>query len=172
MWPALYIVVGLVVAVLLLRFLLLRRLRHTVRHAGFEMVKVRVEDIPGLAEECVLRFDAEFGKQLNLDDLERTAWLLDEHFRDGRIKRAFARPGFGWYFVKPVGAFIGELLRRHYGYKWRKQDGRPPYLHRTTAQQLEVTTLPFEKVFKYGARHREKGDFYAYLKADEGIGSS
>jgi hypothetical protein len=169
MWPALCIVAGLVVALPLLRFLLLWRLRRTIRHAGSEMVKVTVEEVPGLAEECVRLFNAKFGKQLSLDDLERSAWLLDEYFRDGQIRRAFGSLG-SWDFVNPVGAFVGELLRRHYGYEWRKQAERPPYLHRTTVQQLEVTTLPFEKVFKYGANRREKGDFYTYLKADQGIG--
>jgi hypothetical protein len=170
MWPVFAVIVGLLVALPLLFILRVRRLRRTIRHAMSELVRVTVEDVPALAEECVRLFDAKFGERLSLDDLERSAWLLDEYFRDGRIQSAFARPGFAWYFVKPVGAFVGELLRRQYGGEWRKQNGRPPYLRRTTARQIEVTTLPFEKVFKYGANRRDKGDFYAYLKVDEGIG--
>src|SRR4051812_26275875 len=130
MWPALYITGGLVVAVALFALWGVHRLRQAIRQAMSELVKVTVEDIPALAEECVGLFDAKFGKQLSLDDLEGTAWLLDEY------KRAFARPGFKWYFVKPIGAFVGELLRRHFGGEWRKQQGRPPYLRRTTAQGL------------------------------------
>jgi hypothetical protein len=172
MWPALYIIGGLVVVAALFAFWSVRRLRQTIHQAMSELVKVTVEDIPALADECVRLFDARFGKQLSLDDLEGTAWLLDEHFRDGRIKRAFARPGFKWYFVKPMGAFVGELLRRHYEGEWRKQDGRPPFLRRTNTQEIKVTTDPFMKVFKYGVRQREKGDLYAYLKVDEGIGPS
>jgi hypothetical protein len=157
MWPALYIIGGLVVLVALFALWSRQRLRQTIRQAMSGLVKVSVEEIPALAEECARLFDAKFGKQLSVDDLESTAWLLDEHFRDGRIKRAFAKPGSQWYFVKPMGAFIGELLRRQYGGEWHEQDGQPPYLRRTTAQGIKVTTDPFLKVFKYGTGSVRKG---------------
>jgi hypothetical protein len=110
-------------------------------------------------------FREKLGLSLNPDDLEASALLLDEHLRTERLKRAFSRPDFHWYFVKPVGAFTGELLRRHAGGDWQAQAGRAPCLLRT-AGSLTVKAFPFEKVLRHVAKHGQKGDFCACLKAD------
>ena len=163
----LYIVGGIIGFLVFFFFFGAWRLRRSIHQAAAGIVSVKVDDIPFLAEECVRVFREKLGQDLSLGDFERTAWILDDNLRSRRIKSAFARSDFSWYFVKPLGAFVGELLRHHSGGEWQTQQGRPPHLRRTSMEKLTVRTFPFEKVMKLVARHSQKGDFYAFLKVDD-----
>jgi len=167
---ALYIIAGIVGFLVLFFLFGLWHLRRSIHQAATELKRVKVEDIAFLSEECVRVFSEKLGQELRLDDLESAAWILDNSLAGERTKKAFQRADFYWYFVKPVGAFAGELLRHHAGGEWQQEAGRPPYLTRTTVDQATVTTSPFEKVLRHVAANGKKGDFYAYLKAGAAMG--
>jgi hypothetical protein len=137
-------------------------LRASRRQAVAEIQRIELAEIEPLAKECVSVFQKKFGVLLNPDDCEDSARKLDEAFRDSaRLKGAFDREGFYWYFVKPTGAFLGELLRRHANHEWRKTPGQPP----TMVVQFEdgsSEVSPFKKVIKQ-IDFSEPGDLIAYV---------
>src|ERR1043166_4819938 len=84
-------------------------LRQSRRKALEEIRKIELRDIEPLARECVEVFRRKLGVQLDLDNCDAVAAKLDEAFRDPlKLKEAFARDDFYWYFVKPIGACLGE----------------------------------------------------------------
>ena len=168
MWPYVLGFVGLFVAFLLFGLWFGRKF---TKQAVAELEKVELADIPFLCEECVRTFQEKFGKNLSLDDFEGASQLLEDAFGRGEaMKRAFARQDFYYYFVKPVGAFLGELLRLHTGHQWRKDRPGSPYL---VIEQGENSAecFPFEKVLRT-AGARPRGELYAYLMAGKEIGKA
>jgi hypothetical protein len=159
---ALYVVVGLVglfALLLLWGFLHLRRSR---RQAEAEVRRVELADLEPLARECVEVFQRGLGVRLDLDDCEDATRKLDDAFRDrSRLKDAFARDDFYWYFVKPVGACLGDLLRRHARHAWRKLPGEAPFLE-VAVNGGTSEAFPFEKVIKQ-SQTGQPGDLVAYV---------
>jgi hypothetical protein len=152
-------VLALFAVILLWGFL---HLRHSQRQAFREIEGIELNDIAALTDECVAVFKRKLGVRLNLDDFDAAAEKLDAAFRDVyKLKEAFARDDFYWYFVKPVGACLGELLRRHAKHEWRKKAGEAPHME----VKLKVGNsecFPFEKVIKQ-AQTGEPGDLIAYF---------
>jgi hypothetical protein len=162
MW-ALYIVGGLVALFALLLVWGFLHLRASRRQAEAEIEKIELAEIEPLARECVEVFRKKLGVQLDLDDCDDAAQKLDTAFQDrAKLKDTFAKDGFYWYFVKPVGAALGELLRRHARHEWQKLPGRPPHLEVTLPDgQSEV--YPFDKVMQQ-AITGDAGDIVAYVE--------
>ena len=46
------------------------------------------------------------------------ARALDELVLYGRLRPLFKAPGYELRYAEPVGAFLGELIRRHTGAEW------------------------------------------------------
>jgi hypothetical protein len=140
------------------------RLRRGAQTALAEAGKVDMAEIESLARECVDVFQRELGVRLDLSDCEDAAAKLDAAFRDRhRLKTAFAREDFFWYFALPVGACLGELLRRHARHEWRKRPGTAPHMVAAVAGG-ESEAFPFEKAVKQ-AQGGEPGDLLAYVAA-------
>jgi hypothetical protein len=137
-------------------------LRHSRKKAQQEIARIDLADIEPLTKECVKVFQQRLGVRLNLNDCEDTAQKLDDAFRDMyKLKGAFARERFYWYFVKPVGACLGDLLRLHARHEWFKEPGQPPGM-RLRLLNGESTVSPFEKVMKH-SMGGEPGDLLAYV---------
>jgi hypothetical protein len=134
-------------------------LRHSQRQARDEIRRIDLADIEPLTDECVAVFRNKLGVELDLDNCGDATAKLDAALRDHeRLKRAFARDDFYWYFVKPVGACLGELLRRHARHKWRKQPDEAPHMEMAWDDNLSEA-FPFDKVL----RHTDPGDLIAYV---------
>jgi len=133
------------------------------RKANEEIQGIELAEIDSLVRECVDVFHRKLGVQLDVEDCDSTAQKLDDAFRDpARLKEAFARDDFYWYFAKPVGALLGELFRRHAKHEWRKQDGQAPSLEvKLKGGHSEVH--PFEKAIKH-VQGGEPGDLIAYVE--------
>lgn len=144
------------------------RLRQSIKQAEQEIAMTKCEEIPFLAEECLRTFKKKFQVQLDLNRFDESAEIVDSYIKQDRIKKAFARDDFYWYFVKPVGAFIGELIRKHADAQWHESDGNGPSLT-IRASEIEAATHPFAKVIKHVV-HGDAGDLFAYLQiAKEGF---
>jgi hypothetical protein len=159
---ALYIAGGLVGLFALLLLWGLLRLRHGRNQALAEVKRIELADLEPLARECVQVFQSKLGVRLDLGDCEDAAQKLDDAFGDRtRLKDAFAREGFYWYFVKPVGACLGELLRRHARHEWRKNPDEAPFLE-VAVNGGHSEAYPFEKVIKQSVVGGP-GDLVAYV---------
>ena len=141
----------------------LLRLRAGAAAARRAIAVVRLDQIDALARECERGFREAFGITLDLADLEGAAQALSTRVDEaGALKGAFEKPGFYWYFVLPVGAYVGELLRVHAGAVWKVSEEGGVEMAITTPDG-EVATFPFDKVIKQ-ATIGDPGDLYAYLK--------
>jgi hypothetical protein len=153
---------GLVLLFLLLLLWGMLHFRQSKRKALDAVRRIELAEIEPLCRECVQVFERKLGVLLNLNDCEDAAQKLDDAFRQPyQLKGAFERPGFYWYFVKPVGACLGELLRRHARHEWRKQAGGAPFME-VTLKGGQSQAFPFEKVIKQVAAG-EPGDLVAYV---------
>jgi len=138
-------------------------LRQSQRQALDEIGRIEIGDIPSLARECIKVFDRKLGVRLDLDNCEDAAQKLDDALQDGsKIKDTFARDDFYWYFVKPVGACLGELLRRHARHEWRKQPGEAPSM-KARLKDGHSEAFPFEKVIGH-VQGGQPGDIVAYVE--------
>ena len=137
-------------------------LRQSRHKALAEVRRIELADLEPLARECVEVFQHKLGVRLDLHDCEDTAQKLDDAFRDRyKLKAAFERDDFYWYFVKPVGACLGELLRRHAKHQWRKLAGEAPFME-VELKDGQSEVFPFEKVIKQ-AQVGEPGDLVAFV---------
>jgi hypothetical protein len=137
----------------------LRRSRHK---ALAEIRRIELADLGPLARECVQVFQRKLGVRLDLSDCQDAAQKLDDAFRDRyKLKAAFERDGFYRYFVKPVGACLGELLRRHAKHEWRKRVGEAPYME-VVLKDGHSEVFPFEKVIEQ-VQAGDPGDLVAYV---------
>lgn len=137
-------------------------LRQSKRTAVDAIRQIELGEIESLARECLAVFERKLGLGLNLDDCEDAAQKLDEAFRNPyKLKGAFERPSLYWYFVKPVGACLGELLRRHAKHQWRKKVGEAPFME-VKLKDGQSQVFPFEKAIKQ-LESGEPGDLIAYV---------
>jgi hypothetical protein len=138
------------------------RVRAGGRMAILKAQELKVSDIDRLVHECVKVFDQKLAVQLDLDRWEDAAKKLDAAFIDKqRLKSAFEREGFYWYFVLPVGACLGELLRRHARHEWKRRAGEAPHMEVQVSDGVSEIH-PFEKVVKH-AQLGDPGDLFAYV---------
>lgn len=159
----LYIGGGLAALFALLLVIGFLHLRASRRQAVAEIRRIELAEIEPLAKECVEVFQKKLGLVLNPDDCEASAQKMDTAFQDrAKLKDAFAKDGFYWYFVKPTGAYLGELLRRHARHEWQKLPGQTPTMEvKLRGGSSEVS--PFEKVVKQIATGAP-GDLIAYVE--------
>jgi hypothetical protein len=138
-------------------------LRGSRKQATAEISGIELADIEPLARECVRVFQNKLGVRLELDDLDGTAQKLDDAFQDVyKLKEAFAKEDFYWYFVKAVGACLGELLRLHAKHEWRKQPGEAPFLE-VVWPGGSSQAFPFDKVIKQSQSGTPR-DLVAYVE--------
>jgi hypothetical protein len=127
-----------------------------------EIQNIELADIDSLTKECVEVFKSKLGVPLDLNNCDDAAQKLDDACRmPFKLKSAFERPGFYWHFIKPVGACLGELLRRHAKHEWHKKPGQTPYME-VLLKDGSSTVFPFEKIMKQ-VQSGEPGDLVAYV---------
>lgn len=163
-----YAGIALLVLVVLLFAWGVARLRRGTTQSFAAAREVTPDRLPALVEECVAGF-ARMGETLSLDDPDAAATLLDRYLSKDltRLKLAFARDGFDWYFVMPVGAVLGELLRLHAGGRWEPADGGGLCMVLPMGEGT-ATAHPFEKIVKQGTTGAA-GDIVAYLAIARGF---
>lgn len=168
MWV--YILAGVVLLLGIVFVWGLLHLRHSQKVAYQAIDKVTLGDIDRLREECVRVFREKFSESLDIEDLEGSARLLSAHLDNHEsLKKAFARDDFYWYFVLPVGAYMGELLRVRAGAQWKPSAEGGLEMSIPVANDA-ATTHPFHKVMKQ-VTMGDKGDVYAYLKTSTQLGT-
>ncbi len=169
MHALIYIVVAVVVLSLLFFIWGVMRLRKGSAQASEAIRTVRISDLPGLIAEGKDGLANSYGFSLDLNDAEGAAKLLDSLFVDQRkLKDTFARAGFYWRFVLPVGALIGEYIRVHAKGVWKETpDG---LCMEIPVKEGSATCHPFDKVLKQLGQG-EKGDLYAYLLSSRQLSS-
>lgn len=161
MHTVLYIV-AVVVALFIIFFIWgVLRLRKGSAQANEAIRKVQIEDLPRLIAEGKAGLDRAYGVTIDFNDPEAAAKILDGLFTDQmKLKNAFEKNGFYWYFVLPVGALIGEFIRVHAKGVWKENpDGLSMDI---PVKDGAATCHPFDKVLKQ-VDQGEKGDLYAYL---------
>jgi len=136
-------------------------LRQSRRKALEETQAIELADIDKLTAECVKVFARKLSVQLNLEDCDDCSQKLDDAFRDPyKLKGAFARDDFYWYFVKSVGACLGELLRRHAHHQRQKRAGQAP-IHGGGPARRPIGSPSFEKALQ--VQGGEAGELMAYV---------
>ena len=162
MWTVLLIAVAALSAVAILTFAWgIRRLRRSTNQAQAAILRVTIDDIARLRDECEAVAFRALSERLSLNDYEASARIISRRIDDLGFKKAFLKDDFWWYFVLPVGAYVGELLRVHANGVWRNSEGGGVELS-IPVKDGEATTYPFDKVLKQ-ALSGDKGDMLAYL---------
>jgi hypothetical protein len=168
MWMYILGTIVLVVVVVVVWGLL--HLRHSQKVAYQAIDAVVLGDIDRLRAECVQVFREKFSESLDIDDLDASARTLSARLDNPEsLKKAFAKETFYWYFVLPVGAYLGELLRVHAGAQW-KQSEQGGLEMSVPVTGDSATTYPFHKVMKQ-VTMGDQGDLYAYLKTSTQLGT-
>ncbi len=123
------------------------------------------DELPALISECVCVFSEKLGKKLSLDDPETAAHILDNALtRNHQMTTvtAFERPGHKGWFVKPMGAFLGELIRTNAGGRWTESEEGG--LAVVLGNEPDTVILhPFDKIEKQ-RMFGDPGDLTAYVK--------
>lgn len=136
-------------------------LRRSAAEAQASVAALRSDEIAALASEGEQVLRDKLGVTL-ADDLDEAARQLDVLIRSPRIKDAFARPELYWHFVRPLGALVGELIRRRGQARWVDDSEQGVLLRVTLSDGRELTSRPFDRVI----RHRlsgKPGELRAYI---------
>jgi hypothetical protein len=159
MW--IWLVVSIAALIVLVFLWGLRRLRRSSAEAQAAIAKVTPSDIPRPRDECERVILETLSERLSLDRYEDSARILSSRLDDLSLKKIFARDDFWWYFVLPVGAYVGELLKVHAGGEWKTSASGGMEMTLPVQGGL-ATAYPFDKVLKQ-ALSGDKGDLYAYF---------
>ncbi len=158
----LFIVIGLTIILALFIYLGVRQVKFSLKQVADEIKKIRLSDIGSLAEECRMTLSEKNKENMNIDNFESCAKMLDNAFNNRKeIQKTFYRKGFYNYYVLPTGALIGELIRKNTGYKWIEGEGRAPYLV-FEHPDYQKEAHPFEAILS-GILYFRKGSIYKYL---------
>jgi hypothetical protein len=142
-------------------------LRRNLGGSMQRLALVELSAIPALAEECRRAIREQLNVDLDPRDPEAAARKLDELVLSGRLRPLFKEPGYELRYAEPVGAFLGELIRRHASAEWM-EDALGPKLviHRPDGA---VETHPFMKAVRHHT-HGRPGQLHAYVL--DAIGNS
>jgi hypothetical protein len=142
-------------------------LRQNVGSSMQRLALVEIGAIPALAEECRRAVREQLRIDLNPRDADAAARALDELVLSGRLRPLFKAPGYELRYAEPVGAFLGELIRRHAGAEW-VDDALGPKLviHRPDGA---METHPFMKAVRHHT-HGRPGQLHACVM--DAIGNS
>lgn len=140
------------------------RIRKRQSDVNQHILSVQEGDIPALTDECTSVFSEKFGINLDLDNLESSAQILDESLLKSNqmnTMSAFERSGHTGWYVKPMGAFLGELIRKNAHGRWIQAEGGG--LAMIIGDEPNTITLhPFDKINKQ-RWSGDPGDLFAYV---------
>lgn len=135
-------------------------LRQNVGGSMQRLALVEVSSVPALAEECRRTIRAQLKIKLDLRDPDAAARTLDELVLAGRVRPLFKAEGYELRYAEPVGAFLGELIRRHADAEWR-EDVLGPTLMVQGAEGIREMQ-PFVAAVRHHT-HGRPGQLHAYV---------
>lgn len=135
-------------------------LRRSVGGSMQRLALVELASIPALADECRRTVRERLTIDLDPRDPDGTARTLDELVLSGRLRSIFKADGYDMRYAEPVGAFLGELVRRHASAEWR-DDALGPMLVICRPGEV-VETHPFLKAMRHHT-HGTPGQLHAYV---------
>jgi hypothetical protein len=146
------------------------RAQKNAAQAYAEVSKVSIDDIQRLNDECVQIFRDKFKVTLNYKDPDTMAQMLDKGIKSDKLVEAFAKSDFPWYFVLPVGAWLGEMLRHNSNAIWKTGEQYGPALEITLTKDItdpkavaSLTAYPLSKIVKHRT-DGDPGDMLAYVQ--------
>ena len=128
-----------------------------------EFKKLKIDDIQPLIQECIRTFKEKLGLELDLNNLDSCTVTLDDKVNTDALREAFAKKGLNWYFVLPVGAFVGELILRHRKAGWQEEEDGSLSIWIKDGEE-EKTIHPFEMV--YDQAFTKQGTVFTCLFTD------
>lgn len=135
-------------------------LRRNLGGSMQRLALVELSAIPALAEECRRTVRERLKIDLDPRDPDGTARALDELVLSGRLRPLFKAEGYEMRYAEPVGAFLGELIRRHASAEWMTDEVGPKLvIHRPSGA---VETHPLLKAVRHHT-HGRPGDLHAYV---------
>lgn len=141
-------------------------LRRNLGGSMQRLALVEIANLPALAEECRRTVREQLKVDLDPRKPDATAKTLDELVLSGRLRPLFKEPGYEMRYAEPVGAFLGELIRRHASAEWMEDPLGPKLvIHRPDGS---FETHPLLKAVRHHT-HGTPGHLYAYVM--EAIGS-
>ena len=158
-----YIGIGVVVVV---GAFLVWSVKYTNKRMRRGWREIKLEEIDTFAGECVDTFREKFGLQLELENLEGSTLILDKIINKsmasgkGGLMRAFGSQDSPWYYSKPVGAFLAELIRMHREAGWQEEEAGSLSIWLKDGDD-EVTINPFKMV--HDQAHANEGSFFRDL---------
>lgn len=135
-------------------------LRQNVGGSMQRLALVEVSAIPALAEECRRTVRARLEMDLDPRDPDSAARALDELVLSGRLRPLFKAPGYELRYAEPVGAFLGELIRRHASAEWREDVLGPRLVIHRPGRDVEMH--PFTLAVRHHT-HGRPGQLHAYV---------
>lgn len=135
-------------------------LRQNVGGSLQRLALVEVSSIPALVEECRRTLREQLRIDLDPRDPDAAARALDELVLSGRVRPLFKAPGYELRYAEPVGAFLGELIRRHADAEWVDDAFGPKLVIRRPHGSFE--TNPFTKAVRHHT-HGRPGQLHAYV---------
>jgi hypothetical protein len=127
-------------------------LRRNVTGAMRRLSDVQPEAIPALAVECRTTVRDRLRIDLDPADPRAAAARLDELVLEGRLRPLFRVPGYELRYAECVGAFLGEMIRRHASAEWHADPDTPKLVvHRPAGA---VQTFPFMKAVRHHTHGR------------------
>lgn len=137
-------------------WLLRRNLGGSLQHLAL----VELGEIPALAEECRRTVRERLKIDLDPRDPDGAARALDRLVLSGRLRPLFRVDGYEMRYAEPVGAFLGELIRRHADAEWMDDPLGPRLVVRTADDTVHVH--PFLLAARHHT-HGTHGQLHAYV---------
>ena len=136
-------------------------LRRNVTRSLTRLAEVEVAAIPALAEECRATVRERLKVELDPRTPAETARVLDELVLSGRLRPLFRSQGYEMRYAECVGAFLGELVRRHARAEWHADAISPKLV--VFRGEGAVETHPFLKAMRHHT-HGRAGELEAWVR--------
>jgi hypothetical protein len=167
------IIGGIVVIVVLIILFFIWAVKSSKRQIMEEIRKITVDEIDNLVAECVSVFRDKMGIILEIDKLKACTFIFDESIHISNkslVRKAFEGKGLPLHFIKPVGAFLGELICTHMNGRWQKQEDGVLSV-RIEIDGEEKTIEPYEMVRKQEISHKSKvfSDLFEKIQTEEDL---
>lgn len=152
---------GLVALAVLVVLFLTWFTRRAQRVLDEKISRIRITEIPLLAEECIQKFATSVNQPISFENWRGSAEVVEKAIKMNGIYQNFDRSYFNSHVIY-LGAFLGELMRKRTGGEWRAEADGTPYLYFKRGE-AEVTTYPFHKIYKQ-QMSGAPGDLCAFLE--------